>query len=163
MIWSDFLFPGLCVFRSCGPVATSSSPRCSASRSSPRRRRCALGCAAGCRAARRISIADYGCTARSGKRYRARFRLYRSQILQLNMRLKALAEIYTVHSFAQLCNLNFLSKFCNILQHFAKFAKKISTCLQHFAIVLQKFAKSAREKMIFLEILKNAKTCVFGR
>ena len=41
------------------------------------------------------------------------------------MRLKALAEIYTMHSFAQLCNLNFLSKnvkcfarFCKIQQHF---------------------------------------------
>ena len=30
------------------------------------------------------------------------FSLYRSQILQVNMRLKALAEIYTMHSFAQL-------------------------------------------------------------
>ena len=39
--------------------------------------------------------------------------LYRSQILQVNMRLKALAEIYTMHSFAQLCNLIFLSKFCH--------------------------------------------------
>ena len=28
-------------------------------------------------------------------------RLYRSQILQVNMRLKTLAEIYTMHSFAQ--------------------------------------------------------------
>ena len=50
-------------------------------------------------------------TARSGKLSRARSRLYRSQILQVNMRLKALAEIYTMHSFAQLCNLIFLSKF----------------------------------------------------
>ena len=33
---------------------------------------------------------------------RARSRLYRSQILQVNMRLKALAEIYTMHSFALL-------------------------------------------------------------
>ena len=31
---------------------------------------------------------------------RARSRLYRSQILQVNMRWKALAEIYTMHSFA---------------------------------------------------------------
>ena len=52
------------------------------------------------------------CIARSGKLDRARSRLYRSQILQVNMRLKALAEIYTMHSFAQLCNLNFLSKIC---------------------------------------------------
>ena len=33
---------------------------------------------------------------------RARSRRYRSQILQVNMRLKALAEIYTMHSFAPL-------------------------------------------------------------
>ena len=33
---------------------------------------------------------------------RARSRLYRSEILQENMRLKALAEIYTMHSFALL-------------------------------------------------------------
>ena len=37
-----------------------------------------------------------------GKLYRARSRLYRNEILQVNMRLKALAEIYTIHSFAQL-------------------------------------------------------------
>ena len=42
------------------------------------------------------------CIARSGKLNRARSRLYRGQILQENMRLKALAEIYTMHSFAQL-------------------------------------------------------------
>ena len=41
-------------------------------------------------------------SAGSGKLQRARSRLYRSQILQESMRLKALAEIYTMHSFAQL-------------------------------------------------------------
>ena len=64
-------------------------------------------------------------TDRSGKLDRARSRLYRGQILQENVRLKALAEIYTMHSFAQLCNLIFLSKFANFcqisnLQNFAK-------------------------------------------
>ena len=44
------------------------------------------------------------CIARSGKLDRARSRLYRSQILQVNMRWKALAEIYTMHSFAPLWN-----------------------------------------------------------
>ena len=44
----------------------------------------------------------------AGKLYRARSRLYRGEILQENMRLKARAEIYTMHPFAQLCNLNFL-------------------------------------------------------
>ena len=50
------------------------------------------------------------CTVGLGKLDRARSRLYRSQILQQNMRLKALAEIYTMHSFAQLCNLIFFVK-----------------------------------------------------
>ena len=53
------------------------------------------------------------CIARLGKLDRARSRLYRGQILQENMRLKALAEIYTMHSFAQLCNLI-------VCQNFAK-------------------------------------------
>ena len=48
------------------------------------------------------------CIARSGKLDRARSRLYRDQILQENMRLKALAEICKIHSFAQLQ----LSKIC---------------------------------------------------
>ena len=46
------------------------------------------------------------CTQRAGKLYKARSRLarsrlYRSQILQVNTHVKALAEIYTIHSFAQ--------------------------------------------------------------
>ena len=35
---------------------------------------------------------------------RARSRLYRRQILKINMRWKALAEIYTMHSFAPFWN-----------------------------------------------------------
>ena len=44
------------------------------------------------------------CTRRAGKLYKARSRLYRSQILQVNTRWKTLAEIYTMHSFAPLWN-----------------------------------------------------------
>ena len=44
------------------------------------------------------------CTRRAGKLYKARSRLYRSQILQVNTLWKALAEIYTMHSFAPLWN-----------------------------------------------------------
>ena len=61
---------------------------------------------------RTTSSARRSRSTRTEKLERARFRLYRSQILQVNMRLKALAEIHTMHSFALLCNLNFLSKFC---------------------------------------------------
>ena len=49
-------------------------------------------------------------TARSDKLDRARSRLHRSQILQENMRWKALAEIYTMHSFAPLSMLKILFK-----------------------------------------------------
>ena len=41
---------------------------------------------------------------------RARSRLYWSQILQVNMRWRALAEIYPMHSFAPCSNLNFFVK-----------------------------------------------------
>ena len=51
--------------------------------------------ARGCKDAFRTAAA-----VRSGKLDRARSRLYRSQTLQINMRLKTLAEIYTMHSFA---------------------------------------------------------------
>ena len=51
----------------------------------------------------------------------ARYRLYRSQILQQNMRRKALAKIYTMHSFAPVSNLKIFVKICK-LQFLAKFA-----------------------------------------
>ena len=41
---------------------------------------------------------------------RARSRLYRRRFLQVNTRWKALAEIYTMHSFAPFSNLNFFVK-----------------------------------------------------
>ena len=51
----------------------------------------------------------------------ARYRLYRSQILQENMRWKALAEIYMMHSFAPVSNLKIFVKICNLLAKFARF------------------------------------------
>ena len=50
--------------------------------------------------------------ARTCELHRARSRLYRSQILQVNTRWKALAEIYTMHSFAPFSNINFFVKNC---------------------------------------------------
>ena len=40
----------------------------------------------------------------------ARSRLYRRRFMQVNTRWKALAEIYTMHSFAPFSNLNFIVK-----------------------------------------------------
>ena len=44
--------------------------------------------------------------ARTFELFRARSRLYRSQILQVNTRWKALAKIYTMHPFAPFSDLN---------------------------------------------------------
>ena len=69
------------------------------------------------------------CTRRAGKLYKARSRLYRSQILQVNTRWKALAEIYAMHFFAPFSKLKFClkisEKIANVLPHFSKlnFAK----------------------------------------
>ena len=62
-----------------------------------------------------LSRACHGLVTGCGKLYRPRSRLYRNEILQENMRSKAPAEIYTTHSFAQLCNLNCLSKICQFV------------------------------------------------
>ena len=50
------------------------------------------------------------CTRRAGKLYKARSRLYRRRFLQVNTRWKALAEIYTMHSFAPFFNLKISAK-----------------------------------------------------
>ena len=65
------------------------------------------------------------------------------------MRLKALAEIYIMHTFAQLCNLNFLSNFCKIiLLNFVRF-NKIS---EIFRKILAKFL----EKCDFRAVQRSA-------
>ena len=60
----------------------------------------------------------------------ARSRLYRSQILQQNMRWKALAEIYTMLSFAP------VSFFCIALQkrRFSKIRSLISVSYTHLTL-----------------------------
>ena len=82
----------------------------------------------------RLSCRTWGiCTRRAGKLYRARSRLYRSQILQVNMRWKALAEIYTMHSFAPFSTV-VSSLFClNNLHQFANFLLKSLILCQNFA------------------------------
>ena len=77
-------------------------------------------------------------TRRGGRLWRARSRLYRSQILQVNMRLKALAEIYTMHSnkivYDEMSKVRILSKNCDCFQkklifkqpNFAKFSERFA-------------------------------------
>ena len=64
--------------------------------------------------------------ARSGKLDMARSRLYRGQVLQENMRLKALAEIYTMYSFALLQNHIFSKKMLKFYLKMRIFATKDS-------------------------------------
>ena len=66
------------------------------------------------------------CTRIAGKLYKARSRLYRSQILQVNTRWKALAEIYTMHPFTPFSYLN-VFEFCVLLNLFSNFAKSLRT------------------------------------
>ena len=74
----------------------------------------------------RGSVCDRQCDLWS-KLWGARSRLYRSRFLQLNTRWKALAEIYTMPSFAPFSYLKIFVKNCWLsccfFQKFAKFAR----------------------------------------
>ena len=69
----------------------------------------------------------------------ARSRLYRSQILQVNMRWKALAEIYTMHSFAPFSSLNF---FVKLLRNFRQNVQLFINFL-FFRKICQNFTEQA--------------------
>ena len=119
---------GTCFFSKAGSIKESSSFFCAsrgpAAGAEPRRR--VLRAGEPRRGVLRAGEPGVGArpgTARSGKLYRARSRLYQSQILQVNMRLKALAEIYTMHSFAQLRNLIFCQNFAIFFAKFCKISK----------------------------------------
>ena len=87
------------------------------------------------RAAAAVPRARYYCSV--GQLDRARSRLYRGQILQQNMRWKALAEIYTMHSFAPFWNRSQSSNFSQ------KSLKCLPKCLQNVCQILLNFIKQA--------------------
>ena len=95
------------------------------------------------------------CTRRARKFYKARSPLYRSQILQENIRWKALAEIYTMHSFAPFSNLNcFVKKLPKSLLNFAKIIAEI----RNFSKISEKFRQISGkilEKNVILERCKG--------
>merc|ERR1711904_159353 len=74
--------------------------------------------------------------ARTYELIRARSRLYRCQILQVDTRWKALAEIYTLHAFAP-------------FSYLILFSFKIAEC---FADFLHNFAKFTRILLNFVKI-----------
>jgi len=84
----------------------------------------------------RRSVCDQKCDLWS-ELWAARSRLYRSRFLQVNTRWKALAEIYTMHSFAPFSNLKIFVKICWFC--FAAFFRKFRKFCQDFAEFSPKF------------------------
>ena len=81
--------------------------------------------------------------ARTYELIRARSRLYRSHISRVNTRWKALAEIYTMHSFAPFSHLNFFVKNCWTLNF-------LLICTTFSKFNLSKFVRLfAKSKVIF--------------
>ena len=78
------------------------------------------------------------------KLYRARSRLYRRQILQENMRWKALGEIYNIYMFLHRSDLNISAKFRETFSHICsnfQFCKK-RYFASNFAQILMKFSQN---------------------
>ena len=61
------------------------------------------------------------------------------------MRLKALAEIYTIHSFAQLCDLNFIKIVARI---FVKKQKNTSAIFNEKIEIRERFQNGAKECIV---------------
>ena len=111
-------------------------------------------------AAKLIASSTWGiCTRRAGNLYKARFRLYRSQILQVNTRWKALDEIYKIYMLLHRSDLNisenfrqtFFAFFGKILQKFVIF--EFFSVI--FAQILMKFYRN------FANILENVEIKFF--
>ena len=72
--------------------------------------------------------------------YKARSLLYRSQILQENIRWKALDEIYKIYMLLHRSELNILAKFRHFRINFIKFCsdfdEHLSECCQMFSKML---------------------------
>ena len=94
------------------------------------------------------------------KLYEARSLLYRRQILQENIRWKALDEIYKIYMLLHRSDLNFSENFCQTFSHFwQKFAKFIISEFFSliFAQILMKFCRN------FADILKNVEISNFPK
>ena len=72
----------------------------------------------------------------------ARSRLYRRRFLQVNTRWKALAEIYTMHSFAPFSSLNFFVKLLRNFRHFFHNFCYFSVIFLDFFEILLKFCRN---------------------
>ena len=85
------------------------------------------------------------------KLYRARSLLYRRQILQENIRWKALDEIYKIYMLLHRSDLNISEKFRQTFSHFsAKFCK-----IRYFRIIFGDFCSEMNVCRNFADILEN--------
>ena len=93
------------------------------------------------------------------KLYRARSLLYRRQILQLNLRWKALDEIYEIYMLFHRSDLNISENVRHTFSHFsARFAKFVISEFFSliFAQILMKFCRN------FANILENVEILIFN-
>ena len=89
------------------------------------------------------------------KLYRARSLLYRRQILQVNIRWKALGEIYKIYMLLHRSDLNISEFFRQTFSHFlAKFAKFVifEFFSLIFAQILMKFSRNFADNSENVEI-----------
>ena len=89
------------------------------------------------------------------KLYRARSLLYRRQILQVNIRWKALDEIYTIYMLLHRSDLNISKNFRQNVSHLlAKFAKFVifEFFSLSFAQILMKFCRNFADNLENVEI-----------
>ena len=109
--------------------------------------------------------------AESGQTLQGSFSAVSKPILQVNTRWKALAEIYTMHSFAPLSNLKifvkncwifccFFPKFRKFCQNFAEFSPNLTKFFRDFS-KMQHISKIFKMCNIFLGIF--SKNCRFFR
>ena len=83
------------------------------------------------------------------KLYRARSLLYRRQILQENIRWKALDEIYKIYMLLHRSDLNISEFFVNFFRIFRQIFSKENASIQHFssnfAQILMNFSRNFAE------------------
>ena len=87
--------------------------------------------------------------------YRARSLLYRRQFLQVNIRWKALDEIYKIYMLLHRSDLNISENFRQIFSHFlAKFAnfRYFLMLFTDFAQILMKFCRNFADNLENVEI-----------
>ena len=87
------------------------------------------------------------------KLYRARSLLYRRQILQVNIRWKALDEIYKIYMLLHRSDLNISENFRQMFSHFSATFANIRYFLNSFAVIFAQILMQFYRN--FANILEN--------